>query len=127
MLAAFAETARLLDRDDYREVAEHNAAFLLNELRRDSGRLHRSWKDGESKLNGYLKDHSYLIEGLLELYQTTFDPRWFLAAQELAAPCSLTSRHLKACSWRRRANCQAMQPTLSAALPLSRYCWIEDW
>jgi len=26
----------------------------------------------------------YLIEGLLELYQTTFEPRWFVAAQELA-------------------------------------------
>ncbi|MGC9335468.1 MAG: thioredoxin domain-containing protein, partial [Anaerolineae bacterium] len=36
------------------------------------------------KLNGYLEDYSYLIEGLLELYQTTFEPRWFVAAQELA-------------------------------------------
>jgi uncharacterized protein YyaL (SSP411 family) len=39
---------------------------------------------GEAKLNGYLEDYAYLIEGLLELYQTTFDPRWFVAAQELA-------------------------------------------
>ncbi len=39
---------------------------------------------GEAKLNGYLEDYAYLIEGLLELYQTTFEPRWFVAAQELA-------------------------------------------
>jgi hypothetical protein len=32
MLAAFSETARVLDRDDYREVAERNADFLLREL-----------------------------------------------------------------------------------------------
>jgi uncharacterized protein YyaL (SSP411 family) len=92
MLAAFAEAARALDRDDgsralaasYRQVAECNAEFLLRELRQENGRLLRSWKDGEAKLNGYLEDYANLIEGLLELYQTTFEPRWFVAAQELA-------------------------------------------
>jgi uncharacterized protein YyaL (SSP411 family) len=92
MLAAFAEAARILDRDDYAQVAERNAEFLLGDLRQENGRLHRTWKRrpehaegaGEAKLNGYLEDYSYLIEGLLELYQTTFDPRWFVAARELA-------------------------------------------
>jgi uncharacterized protein YyaL (SSP411 family) len=84
MLAAFAEAARTLNRLDYQQLAERNAEFLLRELRQGNGRLLRSWKDGEAKLNGYLEDHAYLIEGLLELYQTTFDPRWFVAAQELA-------------------------------------------
>jgi uncharacterized protein YyaL (SSP411 family) len=96
MLAAFAEAARTLDRDDYRQVAERDAEFLLSELRQENGRLHRTWKRrpepgpeghdagaGEAKLNGYLEDYSYLIEGLLELYQTTFEPRWFVAAHEL--------------------------------------------
>jgi uncharacterized protein YyaL (SSP411 family) len=84
MLAAFAEAARVLDRDNYRQVAERNAVFLLRELRQENERLLRTWKAGEAKLNGYLEDYAYLIEGLLELYQTTFDPHWFLAAKELA-------------------------------------------
>jgi hypothetical protein len=84
MLAAFAEAARILDRQDYREVAERNADLLLRELRQENGRLLRTWKNGEAKLNGYLEDYAYLTEGLLELYQTTFEPRWFVAAQELA-------------------------------------------
>jgi uncharacterized protein YyaL (SSP411 family) len=84
MLAAFAEAARTLKRDDYRLVAECSADFLLRELRQDNGRLLRTWKAGEAKLNGYLEDYACLIEGLLELYQTTFDPGWFVAAQELA-------------------------------------------
>jgi uncharacterized protein YyaL (SSP411 family) len=84
MLASFAEAARALDRDDYRQVAESNAEFLLGELRQENGRLLRTWKAGEAKLNGYLEDYSYLIEGLLELYQTTFEARWFVAARELA-------------------------------------------
>jgi len=83
MLAAFAEAARALDRDDYRQLAEHNADFVLNELRQENSRLLRTWKAGEAKLNGYLEDYTHLIEGLLELYQTTFNPRWYTAAQEL--------------------------------------------
>jgi uncharacterized protein YyaL (SSP411 family) len=92
MLAAFAEAARILDRDDYQEIAERNADFLLRELRQENGRLLRTWKShpelvegaSEAKLNGYLEDYAYLIEGLLELYQTTFDAQWFVAAQQLA-------------------------------------------
>jgi uncharacterized protein YyaL (SSP411 family) len=92
MLAAFAEAGRVLDIGDYRQVAERNADFLLRDLKQENGRLLRTWKRrpehaegaGEAKLNGYLEDYAYLMEGLLELYQATFDPRWFEAAQELA-------------------------------------------
>jgi len=90
MLAAFAEAARALDRDDYREVAERNAEFLFGELRTEEGRLLRTWKagssqrEGQAKLNGYLEDYAYLIDGLIELYQTTFDARWYRAGHELA-------------------------------------------
>jgi hypothetical protein len=63
MLAAFAEAARALERNDYREVAERNAEFLLRELRQENGRLLRTWKAGEAKLNGYLEDYAFLIEG----------------------------------------------------------------
>jgi hypothetical protein len=95
MLAAFAEAARILGRDDHREVAERSADFLLCELRQGNGRLLRTWKrrpepvlerpaEGarEAKLNACLEDYSYLIDALLELYQTTFEPRWYLAAHE---------------------------------------------
>lgn len=84
MLAALAEAARALRRDDYRQVAERNADFLLRHLRTPEGRLYHSWKEGTSKINGYLEDYTHLMEGLLELYQTTFDPVWYLSARELA-------------------------------------------
>ncbi|MDY6874818.1 MAG: thioredoxin domain-containing protein [Chloroflexota bacterium] len=92
MLAAFAEAARVLGREDYRRVAERNASFLLSEVRMADGRLLHTWKacpersrrDGVAKVKGYLEDYTHLIEGLLELYQTTFAPRWYLAASELA-------------------------------------------
>ena len=84
MLAAFAEGARVLGREDYQQVAERNAEFLLSELRTTEGRLYHTWKSGEAKVNGYLEDYTHLIEGLLELYQTSFSPRWYTAARELA-------------------------------------------
>ncbi len=84
MLAAFAEAARALGRDDYRALAERNADFILTELRDNNGRLQRSWKDGTVRIDGFLEDYANLIEGLLALYQTTFDERSFIAARGLA-------------------------------------------
>ncbi|MCL5996512.1 MAG: thioredoxin domain-containing protein [Chloroflexi bacterium] len=85
MMAAFAEAARWLKRADYQQIAVRNAEFVLRELRIPQGRLMRSWKAGSgAKLNGYLEDYTHLIEGLLALYQTTFEARWFVAARELA-------------------------------------------
>jgi uncharacterized protein YyaL (SSP411 family) len=82
MLASFAEAVRILEREDYREVAVRNADFLLQELRRD-GLLLRTYKDGQAKVNGHLEDYAYLCDGLLTLYEATFDERWFLEAQSL--------------------------------------------
>ena len=84
MLTAFAEAARVLDREDYVAVAETNAEFVLSQLRGPAGRLLRTWKGGEAKFNGYLEDYALYAEGLLELFQTTFDQAWFDAAVELA-------------------------------------------
>lgn len=84
MLAAFAEAGQALEREDYLEAAERNAAFLLDQLRRDNGRLLHTWRDGEAKGRGYLQDYTHLIDGLLALYQATFSPRWYVAAEELA-------------------------------------------
>ncbi len=53
-------------------------------MRDGDGRLLRTWKDGEGKLNAYLEDHAYLVEALLALYEATFDVRWFDAARETA-------------------------------------------
>ncbi len=54
-------------------------------MRQEDGRLLRTWKAGsEAKYNAYLEDYAYLADGLLALYQTTFDERWFNWVQELA-------------------------------------------
>jgi len=82
MMRSFAEASRAFGRDDYLEIAIRNASFLLTRLRRD-GRLLRAHKDGESKLNAYLEDYAYVIDGLLSLYEASFDLRWFEEARAL--------------------------------------------
>ena len=84
MLAAFAEAGRTLGRSDYVDAAVANAEFIRKTMRRESGRLFRTWKAGsEAKYNAYLEDYAYLAEGLLALYETTFDARWMDWAREL--------------------------------------------
>jgi uncharacterized protein YyaL (SSP411 family) len=84
MLAACAEAARVLHRDDYLQLATRNAEFILSTMMKE-GRLFRTWKakPGETKLMGYLEDYAFYADGLLALYQTTFNPRWFQQARAL--------------------------------------------
>ena len=82
MLRSFAFAARVLGREDYRAVAEKNAAFLLEKLKSD-GRLRRSYKDGRARFNGYLEDYAMVSDGLVALYEATFEPRWLSEADSL--------------------------------------------
>ena len=82
-LAALAEAACVLQRDDYREAALDCARFLLTELVRD-GRLMHTWKDGQAKVPAYLDDYACLVGGLLALHEATFDSGWLERAVELA-------------------------------------------
>lgn len=85
MLAALADAGRVLERRDYVEAARANAEFLHRTMRQQSGRLFRTWKSGSAaKYNGYLEDYADLAEGLLALYEATFDSRWVDWAKELA-------------------------------------------
>ncbi len=84
MLAAFADGARILGREEYRAAAVRNARFLLEHLRRPDGRLWHVWTQGQARIEGFLDDYAHLTEGLLALYEATFDPRWYEAAADLA-------------------------------------------
>ena len=83
MLKSFTEAASVLNRTDYLDAAIANATFLLDSLRKE-GRVLRTWKEGRAKLEGYLEDYAMLIDGLLSLYEATFDRRWLDEARSLA-------------------------------------------
>ena len=81
MLIAYAEAARVFDNEHYLDIAQKNANFLLTALR-PNGQLRRAWRKDKVGSEVFLADYSALILGLLELYQTDFNNRWFTAAQE---------------------------------------------
>ncbi len=84
MLATLAEAGRFLpDGTRYTAIAREAADFLLGALRGPDGRLRRSWKDGRAQHHGTLEDHTHLADGLLALYETTFEEGWFVAARDL--------------------------------------------
>jgi len=82
MLSAFAEAARVFGNHQYLQIAIKNANFLLKSLRRD-GILHRAWRNGRVSPEVFLEDYAALILGLLDLYQTDFDNRWYIEAYDL--------------------------------------------
>ena len=83
-IAAFAEAGRLLDEPRYTEAAVRAATAIVDGLLAEDGSLKRSWKDGRAVGAGVLEDYAHLAEGLLALYETTFDERWFTIARGLA-------------------------------------------
>jgi len=80
---AFAEAGRALGRTDYVAAAVGNAEFVLTAMRVD-GRLLRTWKSGQARLQGYLADYATMASALLEVYQATLDRRWLDEARRLA-------------------------------------------
>ena len=74
-ISAYAFAGLVLDDPKYTARAERAADFLLTKMRRN-GRLRRSYKDGEARLNAYLDDYAFTIAGLLDLYEASGRPRW---------------------------------------------------
>jgi uncharacterized protein YyaL (SSP411 family) len=84
MIAALADAGAVLRREDYLDAARGAAAFVLEEMRTEDGRLLRTYNAGRARLPAYLEDHAFLLEALLVLYQATFEERWFVEARALA-------------------------------------------
>ncbi|MFQ5877451.1 MAG: thioredoxin domain-containing protein [Acidobacteriota bacterium] len=74
-VSAFARGAQVLGEQRYRDRAARAATFLLARCR-EGGRLRRSFAAGRPGPAGVLSDYAFLAAGLLDLYETTFDPRW---------------------------------------------------
>ena len=84
MISAFARAARVLEEPTYQEAATRAATFVYKNLYREQDRtLLRSYREGASTIEGFADDYAFLIQGLLDLYETTFDPSWIDWAVQL--------------------------------------------
>jgi uncharacterized protein YyaL (SSP411 family) len=83
MIAAMAKAYQALGDRSFVEAARRGAGFILERLKAPGPRLYRRYRQGEVANPGYADDYAFLVWGLLELYEATFDLRYLEEAGEL--------------------------------------------
>jgi uncharacterized protein YyaL (SSP411 family) len=85
MISAFAKAAQVLDDARYLEAAIKSARFIRARLYDEkTNRLYRRWREGERKVAGLAVDYALLTQGLIDLYEASFDPAWIEWAVRLS-------------------------------------------
>lgn len=85
MIAAFARAAQVLGDDEYTEAASKTADFVLETLTTNEGRLLKRYRQGEAGLTAHLEDYAFMIWGLLDVYEASFDLKYLEKAIEFQA------------------------------------------
>ena len=83
MIAALAKAGNVLDNQKYTAAAAKAADFILQNLTDDKGRLLKRYRKGKAGLSAHLNDYAFMVWGLLELYQATFEIKYLKDAIEL--------------------------------------------
>jgi uncharacterized protein len=84
MISAYARGAEVLREPRYLERAVRAAKFIRTQLWDDSKKLlFRSYREGRGQVEGFADDYAFVIQGLLDLYQASFDIEWLKFAIQL--------------------------------------------
>ena len=83
MIAALAKTGFVLNNQKYTAAASRAADFILQNLTSDNGRLLKRYRKGKAGQAAHLNDYAFMVWGLLELYQATYDTNYLKHAINL--------------------------------------------
>ncbi len=84
MISALARAGQVLPEPRYLQAAEAAAQFLWTKLYDEQGAsLKRRYRTGSADIAGFVDDYAFLIQGLIDLYEATFDVRWLTWAVRL--------------------------------------------
>src|SRR6266404_4456412 len=84
MISAYARAAQVLDDPRYLEIATRAAKFLRTNLYEEKSKLlYRNYRGGRSDIEGFADDYAFVVEGLLDLYEASFNVEWLKLASEL--------------------------------------------
>ena len=84
MISSFARAAQLLDEPRYLEAATRATKFVRTSLYDEKTKtLFRNYREGRSAIKGFADDYAFVIQGLLDLYEASFDVGWLKFALEL--------------------------------------------
>jgi uncharacterized protein len=82
MISAFAKAYSVTGNNTYLDHAERSAKFILDNLLVDGVLLHR-YRDGDARFEGSLEDYSFMVQGLIDLYEASFNVEYLNKAIEL--------------------------------------------
>jgi uncharacterized protein YyaL (SSP411 family) len=82
-IAAFAEAGAAFDRPDFIEAAGQAATFVAERMKHGDRLLH-SYRAGKAQISGFAEDYAFVADGLIALYEATFESRWLDEAIALA-------------------------------------------
>jgi uncharacterized protein YyaL (SSP411 family) len=80
MIAAMAKAGRRLENPSHIKSAKSAADYLLAEMLDADGQLYHRMIDGERAIRGFLDDYAFLIWGMIELYEASFESSYLRAA-----------------------------------------------
>lgn len=83
MISALAKGYQVTENATYLEAASTCAAFISTNLMQDHFTLLRRYREGEAHFDGQLNDYAFFIQGLLDLYEASFEVRWLQLALNL--------------------------------------------
>jgi uncharacterized protein YyaL (SSP411 family) len=83
MIAALALGSQAFDKPEYADAAGKAANFIMGNMRGPGDRLLHRFRDGEAAIAANIDDYSFLIWGLLNLYEATFDGAYLKKALDL--------------------------------------------
>ncbi len=83
MIAALSKGARVFNEPSYAEAARRAVDFVFKNMRRPDGRLLHRYRDGQADIGGNVDDYAFMIWGLIELYESTFDVNYLQTAISL--------------------------------------------
>jgi uncharacterized protein len=76
MIAALAKAAQVFENKKYALLAEKAVNFFIKNMMNNRGELLHRYRKGDADISGYADDYAFLILGLIELYQATFNPTY---------------------------------------------------
>lgn len=82
MISALCKGFQVLQHPSYLVAAQQAATFLRQHMYCD-GKLLRRFRDEEARFSGLLEDYAFVIQALLDLYESDFNQDWLLWAKEL--------------------------------------------
>ncbi len=83
MISGLTRAANVLGEPEHLESAKRCAQFLHDHLSTGGGELRRSWREGASDIPAFAPDYALLIQGLLDLYEASFEIKWLQWAASL--------------------------------------------